>query len=197
MTTKQRNKELDESTPIFGEVEQAAERRQREPRERQHPALVGKPDVEVAERTADTSDDSTGEHTKDFVTTRVQWASADHDESHRANIAAVRQYMVANGLRPDADVTFDGEHDHPWDEKSLVLRYKVSAIPAAVAFSFDQRHVVIPQTGETGTDRAEHDAARETRLKAGHDAKREGTAEGDRPASKSAREKEQQEKAKG
>lgn len=162
---------------VFGERAQAEERRQRPARDRQFPSLYEKPDVEVAERSADVDKESTGTHVKDFVTTRAQWGTADHGEQHKANINAVRQYMLANGLRPDADVTFEGEHDHPWDPKSLVLRYEVSAVPAAVAVAFDVRHAVVVQDGPTPTERAEHDAKRESRLKAGHDAVREGTDE--------------------
>lgn len=182
MPTKQREKnEPDTDAPVvFGEKAQAEERRSRPARERQFPSLYGKPDVEVAERTADTSEESTGQHVKDFVTTREQWDSANQDEQHKANINAVRQYMLANGLRPDADVEFEGEHDHPFDPKSIVLRYGVSAVPAAVAVDFDLRHAVVVQDGPTPTERAEHDAGREARLAAGHDALREGTPEADR-----------------
>ena len=61
-----------------------------------------------------------------------------------------------------------------------MLRYTVPAVPAATTETFDQRHMVVVQDGPTPTERAEHDAKRVERLKAGHDARREGTDEGDR-----------------
>ena len=107
----------------------------------QFPSMVGKPGVEVAERSADVDKASSPAHEKVFVVLKREWAKADQDAIHEANIAAVRQYMVDNGLRTDQDVTFVGEEEvahegplptNPYDE-SVGLRYRVTAVPAAVA----------------------------------------------------------------
>jgi hypothetical protein len=149
-------------------------------RARQFPALFGSPDVEVAERTIDHGTEPTSVHTKDFVTLRRDYGTANKDEVHENNKRAVRQYMVSQGLRPDAKVEFEGEHDHPFDETSIVLRYTVGAVPAVVATDFDVLHTVVSTEDETATDRAEHDAKREERLAASHGVLREGTPEADR-----------------
>lgn len=150
-------------------------------RARQHPALYGSPDVEVAERTIDHGTEPTNVHTKDFVTTRRDWGTGDKEAVHEANKRAVRQYMVSQGLRPDAKVEFEGEHEHPWDKASIVLRYTVDAVPAVVAETFDTVHTVVSTEDETATERAEFDAKREERLAESHNVLREGTPEADRP----------------
>jgi hypothetical protein len=135
----------------------------------------------VAERTIDHGTKPTSTHTKDFVTTRRDYETGDADAIHEANKRAVRQYMVSQGLRPDAKVEFEGEHNHPWDPASIVLRYTVGAVPAVVADTFDTVHTVVSTEDETATERAEHDAKREERLAASHNVLREGTPEADRP----------------
>lgn len=153
-------------------------------RARQFPSLYGEQDVEVAERTIDRDEDENGTpeptvlHVKDFVTLKRDLEFESEDVVHARNINAVRQYMVNQGLRPDADVVFAGETDlgGPPGRQSVSLRYEVRAVPAVVATDFDLRHTVITQ-GVTATERAEHDAKREERILAGYDALREGTPE--------------------
>jgi hypothetical protein len=170
---------------VLKDADVKAERRSRVPRERQHPALYGRPGVEVAERTADTDTESADEFVKDFVTLKRDYDN-EKDAVHARNVNAVRQYMVNLGLRPGADVEFEGEHEH-WDGVSVILRYRVPAVPAVVATQFDQAHTVIPQTGETATQRAQHDAERVDRLRIGHDARRAGTPEAERPKAEARR----------
>lgn len=150
-------------------------------RARQFPALFGSPEVEVAERTIDHGEEPTSTHTKDFVTVRRDYDTGDKDAIHENNIRAVRQYMVNQGLRPDAKVQFEGEIDHPFDKRSVVLRYTVGAVPAVVATDFDVAHTVVSTEDETATERAEFDAKREERLAASHNVLREGTPEAERP----------------
>ena len=150
-------------------------------REVQHPALIGQPGVEVAERTIDHDTEPTTMHVKDFVTL-VRDYDPEKDAVHKRNIVAVRQYMVNQGLRPDSDVVFVGETQlgGPAGRESVSLRYEVRAVPAVTAREFDQRHTVMDQDGPTPTERAEHDAKRVDRLLAARDAVRTGTPEAER-----------------
>lgn len=159
-------------------------------RERQFPSLYNESAqaIEIGERTIDNGDElgvaePTMIHVKDFVTLARDLETEGEDAVHARNINAVRQYMVNQGIRPDAKVSFMGKTDlgGPPGRKSVALRYGVHAIPAVVATDFDVRHVTIPQEGPSATERAEYDASREDRLKAGHDAARAGTPEADRP----------------
>lgn len=140
-------------------------------RYRQHPALVGEPGVEVAERSQDTDAQSTTTHRKVFVTRKDDYTSTDTDQVHLRNMTAVRQYMVNQGIRPDASVRFIGAEDH-FDGVSLNLVYEVSAVPAVTADDIETRHTVIPNDGPTAAERALHDAQREDRIRASHDALR-------------------------
>lgn len=137
----------------------------------QAPSLVGRPEVEVAERTQDTDEAESGEFVKDFVVRRDQFDAEDPDAVHARNATAVRQFMVNQGLRPSADVRFVGEEEH-WDGVSVVLRYSVGAVPAAVATSFNLAHTVIPENGPTPEQLAAHEAGKEARILASHDALR-------------------------
>lgn len=156
------------------------ERVVRAPRDRQFPSLHGAPEVEIAERSQDVTEPASSVHVKDFVTTKRDYESGDKDGMHARNTLAVRQYLMSQGLRPDAKVEFEGEHEHDWDEKSIVLRYTVSVQPAATATDYDVAHALVTED-VTATERAEFDAKRVDRLRIGYDARREGTPEADRP----------------
>lgn len=150
---------------------ESTETGKRASRYRQHPALVGEPGVEVAERSQDVDAQSTSTHRKVFVTLKRDYTSTDTDQVHLRNQTAVRQYMVNQGIRPDASVRFAGERDHE-DGVSLYLDYEVSAVPAVTADDIETRHTVIPTDGPTAAERATHDAQREDRIRASHDALR-------------------------
>lgn len=158
------------------------------PGERQHPSLTNATDgeaIEVAQRSSDidtalpegesepgsdrTGDAPTVTHVKDFVTTKREWDSEDHDAVHERNKRAVRQYMVNQGIRPTADVVFMGEEvgdpiRFREDLAKVTLRYGVTATPAVIAVGMEQVHVVIDQNGPTATELAEFQAAREQRI---------------------------------
>lgn len=152
------------------------------PRERQFPSLTTVEDgaaIEVAERTVDIDtasgegEASTTQHVKDFVTTQREWDSEDHDAVHERNFRAVRQYMVSQGLRPDAKVVFLGETvGEPirfrTDLASVTLRYGVEAVPAVVAEGMEQVHTVIDQNGPNAVELAKFQAQREDRIRAAH-----------------------------
>lgn len=133
-----------------------------EARLEQHPAIVGQPGVEVAERTIDAEKPAnTVVHTKTFVTPKATWGTEDQDAVHARNINAVRQAMVNQGLRPDADVKFAKAYDWPYDGGiSLGLDYEVKATPAVIAEKFDDRHLVVAQSGHTATDQVAIDEQR-------------------------------------
>lgn len=117
----------------------------------QFPSDMGKPNVEVAKRSADVDKASSSVHEKVFVLLRREWEKVDQDAIHEANKTAVRQYMASNGLRTDAKVTFVGEESvdepslplNPYDE-SVGLRYRVAAVPARVA-SYEAGTMTFPE----------------------------------------------------
>lgn len=96
-------------------------------RTRQHPAKVGEPEVEVAERSADGSEGT--RFVKEFVVQAARWNGEDYQ--HEANRAGVVGDAIQRGLHPRGDVSFDGQEEHP-DGLSLVLTYSVETVPASV-----------------------------------------------------------------
>jgi hypothetical protein len=110
----------------------------------QFPSLAGKPNVEVAKRTADTDKTTSTSFEKVFVLLRREWDVADKDAVHAASAVAVRQFLTNNGFRTDkVDVEFVGEEDVPGEnplttnpyDRSVGLRYRVAAVPAAIVDS--------------------------------------------------------------
>lgn len=159
----------------------------------QHPSLTTADEgvaIEIAERTidldttsevagdpdADGGDEPTTQHVKDFVTLKRDWDAEDHDAVHERNMRAVRQYMVNQGMRPDAKVVFMGETvgdpvRYREDLASVTLRYGVEAVPAVVAVGMEQVHTVIDQNQPTAVTVAENEAGRIDRIRAGNAAK--------------------------
>ncbi|MFE3031574.1 hypothetical protein ACFXKY_07985 [Streptomyces canus] len=118
------------SSKASSEQPQAAKSEDREQvRQRQFPAKVGAPDVEVDERSADGAEGT--RHVKEFVVLADQWPSMDEEASHAANRAAVVGEAIQRGLHPRGDVSFDGATDHD-DGVSTVLTYSVETVPASV-----------------------------------------------------------------
>ena len=189
MATKKKDPTADDANEVVPLTDEG-ERRETALRARQFPSLYSEQGqaVEVAERTIDREETEDGTpipdvlHVKEFVALKRDLELEGEDVVHARNINAVRQYMVNQGLRPDADVVFAGSTDlgGPPGRQSVSLRYEVRAVPAVVATDFDLRHTVIRQ-GVTATERAEFDATREERIKRGYDALREGTPEAERP----------------
>lgn len=101
----------------------------------------------VAERTADTDKAATSKHVKVFVVPPGNKPGKDYD--HEPNIAATRQYMISQGLRPTGEVVYKGAEPHlgreamGWD-----LTYEVPAVPAE---RFDFQPVYVPQ-GDGGAE---------------------------------------------
>jgi hypothetical protein len=108
----------------------------------QFPALDGEPGVEVSERSADVTKADTLTHRKDFVLLKREYGSNDHDEMHRANVEATRQYLISQGMRPTADGKFAGSDDHP-DGVSIILHYDVPVVPAVTATVDDEGEAVV------------------------------------------------------
>jgi hypothetical protein len=92
----------------------------------QHPALLGEEGMEVARRGADIVSDNTMTFTKDFVL-----LGYPDGFNHEPNMIATRVEVMNAGLRPDGDVKFEGAHDHP-DGESTILRYTVPVRVAAL-----------------------------------------------------------------
>lgn len=100
------------------------------------PALVGEPGVEVSERSADQPKPDTLTHRKEFVLTLDSWEHGDKKEMHRANVGAMRQYLISQGMRPTGDGKFVSSKKHP-DGKSVSLFYEVPVVPAVIAQETD------------------------------------------------------------
>lgn len=131
-----------------------------DPRRVERAAVEALTDGQLVEaRTADTTATvaatkvPNSEHVKVFVIpgdgAKPTAANYDHD----ANIAATRQYMVSNGLRPTGDVTFKGAEAFGPGGKSWALTYAAPAVPAE---RFDFQPVsVLDQSEETDTKAAD------------------------------------------
>ena len=127
----------------------------------------------VEARTADThatkvaSTQPDDQHVKVFVIPGDGEKPTAKNYDHDANIAATRQYMMSQGLRPTGDVVFKGaEPFGPGGKsfgpggKSWALTYAVEAVPAE-RFDFQQVGVLDQQEGAKTPDelQAEADAA--------------------------------------
>lgn len=105
---------------------------------------------EVEARSADTDKPGTA-FRKVFIVGRIPGddftASGGYD--HEPNKAATRQYAIAAGLWPTADVKFVSKRKHD-DGVSTVLTYSVEVAPAhRVADGSDHPEVVDQQTGDS------------------------------------------------
>jgi len=113
-----------------------------DPEVAQFPALIGKPDVEIAARSADVEDHESTRHVKIFVLAPGIFDGRRFD--HDANFAATRQYMISQGLRPVGDVVFNGKSVNV-DGVSINLVYSVEATPAVVATDPEVAHAEVVQ----------------------------------------------------
>ncbi len=124
----------------------------------QFPSDAGQPEVEIAERSADVDDREASEHRKVFVIPRNDLVTQDYDdeihaELHRANIDAMRQAMVLQGLRPTEDGRFVRAQNHS-DGQSVCLTYACACVPAhvatpeqnVVAITVDDQHALEEKT---------------------------------------------------
>jgi hypothetical protein len=113
-------------TPERGDVAQ-----QRSDEAQQHPALRGKPEVEVAKRSADGSDGM--RYVKQFILKAVgdfdSWIQ--DEEAHVGHKLRTLEEALQRGLHAKGDVSFDGVEDHG-DGVSKVLTYSVETVPAVV-----------------------------------------------------------------
>lgn len=107
----------------------------------------------VEQRTADTDETKAArkvaddEHVKVFVVPPGNKPGGDYD--HEPNIAATRQYMMSQGLRPTSAVRFVGAEPFGPGGKSWALTYAVSAVPAE-RFDFAEVHVIQGEGGAAG-----------------------------------------------
>ncbi len=113
----------------------------------------------VAERSADVSAEESDEHVKVFVIEPGPKPTEANGYEHGANMAAVRSYMISQGLRPTGDVHLVSIKPHElggvrdkkygWD-----VTYAVPAVPAE-RFDFTEVHVVTDnETGANGVANA-------------------------------------------
>lgn len=119
-------------------------------RDLQHPALVGQPGVEVAERSQDVEKSTSTSFEKVFVTLRRQY-DLDQEGVHKRNKVQVRQFLLHQGLRTDASVEFVGEEELPTEQgvrdedRSVALRYRITAEPAVTATDPVVVHMQVPE----------------------------------------------------
>lgn len=128
----------------------------------------------VASRSADidTEEAKDGEHVKIFVLPPGPKPTEANGFNHEANFAAVRQYMLSQGLRPTGDVRHVSTKPHLGNEaRGWALKYAVPAVPAE-RFDFAEVHVITENedpdgdghvTGESGNKPAETDAEAEAK----------------------------------
>lgn len=108
---------------------------------------------QVAARSADVSETATTEHRKVFVLPKNPLTDEFEDATHTANIDAMRQAMILQGLRPTEDGHFVEAVDHP-DGQSVCLTYACACVPAAlatpeqnvVAVTVDDQHALEEKT---------------------------------------------------
>jgi hypothetical protein len=123
-------------TPERGDVAQ-----QRSDEAQQHPALRGKPEVEVAKRSADGSDGM--RYVKQFIIKAVgdfdSWIQ--DEEAHVGHKLRTLEEALQRGLHAKGEVSFDGVEDHG-DGVSKVLSYSVETVPAVVDSKPTTTHTV-------------------------------------------------------
>jgi len=110
----------------------------------------------VAARSADIHDDEAkrGEHVKVFVLEPGPKPTEENGFSHEANMAATRQYMMSNGLRPTGDVRHVSTKPHLGDERrGWDVKYAVPAVPAE-RFDFTEVHVITENEDPDGDGHA-------------------------------------------
>lgn len=97
----------------------------------------------VAARSADIHADEApkGEHVKIFVIPGDEPKPTASNYDHEPNYAAVRQYMLSQGLRPTGDVRFVSSKAYGPGGSSWALKYAVAATPAE-RFDFAEVHVI-------------------------------------------------------
>jgi hypothetical protein len=111
----------------------------------------------VEARTADTSATKVAakvpdeQHVKVFVIPGDEPKPTASNYDHDPNIAATRQYMMSQGLRPMGDVVFKGAEPFGPGGKSWALTYAVPAVPAE-RFDFQAVGVLDQQEGEAPGD---------------------------------------------
>jgi hypothetical protein len=114
----------------------------------QFPSEHGDDELEVARRSADTTEERTDTHTKVFV---VPPGTDVTDEVHERNIWAMRQYLINQGLRPEEDGRFVGQDENE-DGVSIDLAYECSVQPAHVATDPEVKNATVATEGKTSTE---------------------------------------------
>jgi hypothetical protein len=111
---------------------------------------------EVSARAADSGDKAGATGVKDFIVLKRDWNNGDVRESfHEDNIAAARQYLINQGLRPDAQGEFVGAEPHE-DESSVILHY---SFPATLARETARQPRVRPESDNSEDARKDTEKA--------------------------------------
>lgn len=95
----------------------------------------------VAARSADVDETETDEHVKIFVLPPGPNPTKGEGHDHEPNYAAVRQYMISQGLRPTGDVYHVSTKSCGPGGLSWALTYAVPAVPAE-RFDFTEVRVI-------------------------------------------------------
>lgn len=119
--------------------------------EEQFPSLIGEPELEIAKRSNDAeNDDERDTFRKVFVLLKADYEGGDKSGIHEANEAAVRQFLINQGLRPLGPITHRAEK-HP-DGHSINLVYLAKAVPAATTTDFEVAHARVDGTEVQAND---------------------------------------------
>lgn len=168
--TKNKNTQADTVEVEAEESTESVDPR-RETRDVERAAADALTDGELVEaRTADTSATkaavkaSNEDHVKVFVIPGDNIKPTASNYDHEPNIAATRQCMMSQGLRPTGDVVFKGTEAFGPGGKSWALTYAAPAVPAE-RFDFQQVGVLDQQDDDTDDEGAPqaptHDSTRE------------------------------------
>lgn len=109
----------------------------------QFPSLAGEPEVEVAERAADTFTPEAEDFHREFIVLKEDYDNGDKSAIHERDGYAMRQELIHQGLRPTEDKPRVSAKNHR-DGFNKVLRYSIKAVPAAVASAEVAHAEVIP-----------------------------------------------------
>lgn len=134
----------EKTTQVQAEAAKSDDAKTGDPADEQAHVADAEADTEVAARSADVDEVKAEKHRKEFVHGPGKYTVAS-GFSHEANIAATRQYLINQGLRPVGDVEHVSTRKHE-DGVSVVLAYEVEAVPAHLAEAYEVAHAHVIQS---------------------------------------------------
>lgn len=115
----------------------------------------------IAQRSPDIEAEAANEHVKVFVIEPGPKPTEENGYSHEANIAAARQYMISQGLRPDGEARVVSVEPYGPGDLSWAITYAIPAVPTENADPNAEVHIVEPpKTTAAATKAAEKPKAK-------------------------------------